>query len=106
MRNKFVQQDRARDGQRINELRGICCAEADRARQLSYDELSTQQEENPFTVNQLMLHIQELHDKVNSWNDAQEFYDPETASSSGLSHVPSQPMSLPSPRGMISRESC
>ena len=43
---------------------------------------------------------------MNSWNGAQEFYDPETASSSGLSHVPSQPMSLPSPGGMISRESC
>ena len=53
-----------------------------------------------------MFHIQELQDKLNSWNDAQEFHDPEIASSSRLSHVPSQPMSLPSPRGMISRESC
>ena len=26
-------------------------------------------------------------------NDAREFYDPETASSYGLSHVPSHPMS-------------
>ena len=34
------------------------------------------------------------------------FFDPETASSSGLSHVSSQPMSIPSPKGMISRESC
>ena len=53
-----------------------------------------------------MFHIQELQDKLNSWNDAQEFHDPEIASSSRLSHVPSQPMSLPSPGGMISRESC
>ena len=35
-----------------------------------------------------------------------EFYDPETASRSGLSHVPSQPMSIPSPRGMFRRGSC
>ena len=43
---------------------------------------------------------------MNSLNDAQEFYDPETASSSGVSHVPNQPMSIPSPRGMIRRDSC
>ena len=35
-----------------------------------------------------------------------EFHDLETASSSGLSHVPSQPMSTPSFRRMISRDSC
>ena len=34
------------------------------------------------------------------------FYDPETASSSGMSHVPSQPMSISSLRGMVSRDSC
>ena len=33
-------------------------------------------------------------------------YDRETASSSGLSHVPSNPMSIPIPRGMICRDSC
>ena len=105
IRNKAFQEDRARDCREIDESRSICCAEADRARQ-SYDELSTQQEENPFTANQLMVHIQELQDTVNSWNDSQDFYDPETASSSGLSHVPSQPVSVPSPRGMVSRDSC
>ena len=31
--------------------------------------------------------------------------DPQIASSSALSHVPSQPMSIPSPRGSISRDS-
>ena len=54
------------------------------------DELSTQKEENPSTVKLHMDQIQELHDEVNSFNDAKEFYVPETASSSGLSHVPSQ----------------
>ena len=38
-----------------------------------------------------MVHIQELQDKANS--------------STGLSHVPCQPMGIPSPRGMISRDS-
>ena len=31
-------------------------------------------------------------------------YDPETASSSGASHVPSQPLIIPSPRGVCSRD--
>ena len=53
-----------------------------------------------------MTQIQELQDKENSSTDAKEFCDPETASSSGLSYVPSQPVSIPSPRGMISRDSC
>ena len=39
-------------------------------------------------------------------HDANELYDPETSSSSGLSHVPSQPMSSLSPRGLIRRDSC
>ena len=58
------------------------------------------------TVNQLMAQIQGLQDKVNSLNEAREFDDPETASSSGLSHHPSQPVSIPSHREMISRGSC
>ena len=39
---------------------------------------------------------QELQDKVNSLNDGKDFYDPEKASSSGLSHVPSQPSRMSS----------
>ena len=41
-------------------------------------------------MNQLMFQMQELQDRVNSLSNAKEFYDPETASSSGLSHVPSK----------------
>ena len=62
--------------QEIEELRRICCAEADRAGQLKYDEPSTQKEENPSTMNQLLVQIQELEDKVNTLNDTKEFYDP------------------------------
>ena len=53
-----------------------------------------------------LISSQDLQVKVNSLNDATEFHDPQTASSSGLSHVPSQSMSIPSTRGMISRDSC
>ena len=83
----------------------MCCVEADRARQLKLDELSLQQKENLSAVSQLMAQIQELRDKV-TLNNAKEFHDPETASGSGLSQVPSQPTRIPSPRGMISRDSC
>ena len=83
-----------------------CCTEADRARQLRSDELSTQTEEKNSTVNQLTVQIQELQDKVSSLTDAKQICDPETASSSGLSHVPGQPMSIATPRGMICCDSC
>ena len=106
MKNRAFQENHARSCQEIEELQRICCAEADRARQLRINELLTKKEERKSTVNQLMLQIQELQDKMNSGNDAEEFYNPETASSSGFSHVPSQPMSILSPRGMIRRDSC
>ena len=43
---------------------------------------------------------------MNSLNDGKDFYDPEKASSSGLSHVPSQPSRMSSLGGMISRDFC
>ena len=91
MRNRLFNDSRARDCQEIEELRRICCEETNRARQLRIDELSMQQERNPSTVNQLMAQIQEMQDKATSLSDARECYDPETASSSGASLVPSQP---------------
>ena len=52
-----------------------------------------------------MVQIQELQDKVTSVDDAKEFYDPETACCSRLSHIPNQSISVPSPRRIISRDS-
>ena len=46
---------------------------------------------NPSTVNQLLSQIQDLQDKVNALNEEKEFYDPETASRSGMSHFPVNP---------------
>ena len=40
MSNKVCREDRAKDCQEIEELRRVCCAEADRARQLKIHELS------------------------------------------------------------------
>ena len=94
MRHRFFQESRARDCQGMEELRRVYCEETHRARQLRIDELSLQQERNPTTVSQLLTHIQDLQNKVNSLADAREFYDPETASSPGASHVPSQPLNI------------
>ena len=48
---------------------------------------------------------QDFQNKVNSFSEAREFYDPETGSSSGATHVPSQPSTIPSPRTMPCRDS-
>ena len=48
IKNKIFQEDRAKDCQEIEELRNICCEEADRARQLKIDERSMQQRERIF----------------------------------------------------------
>ena len=106
MRNRIFQEDHANECHEIEKLRRTCCEEAQRARQFKIDQLSMQQRGNPPNVNQLLAQSQDLQDRVNSLNDAREFYDPETASSSGVSHVPSQQLSIPSPRGMISSDSC
>ena len=82
----------------------MSCTEAEKSKNSSeLTKLSTQEEESKSTVNQLMVQIQELQDKVNSPNDAKEFHDLETANS--FIHVPSQQMSIPSARGLISRDS-
>ena len=49
-------------------------------------------------MSQLLAQIQDLQNKVNSLSDARELYDPESGSSSGATHVPSQPSTIPSPR--------
>ena len=54
LRNRFFQEDHARDCQEIEELRRICCEETDRARQARLDELCMQQQRNPTTVSQMM----------------------------------------------------
>ena len=40
------------------------------------------------TESEVMAQIRKLQNKVNSLSDAREFYDPESESSSGATHVP------------------
>ena len=58
------------------------------------------------TVNQLMIQIEELPEGVNSLKDARELYDLETASRSGVIPRSQSAMDIPSPRDLISRDSC
>ena len=88
----------------MEELRRICREEVERARQLRKDELNVPKQEEPSTMNQLMSQICTLQDKVNSLNEEKEFFDPETASSSGIPHVPSQPSRIPSLRHQTWRD--
>ena len=96
MRNKLFQESCTKDCQKIEEVRSRCHEEGDKARQAKLYELSMMQQRNPQTVSQLLAQIRELQDKVNSVSDATEFHDPETASSSGASHVTSHPLTIPS----------
>ena len=54
MRNRLYQESHTRTCQEIEELRRICCEEADRARQARNDELCLHQEGAPTTVSQLL----------------------------------------------------
>ena len=63
------------------------------------------QERNPTTVGQLLTQIRELQNKVNSLSDAREFCDPESGSSSGATHVPSQFSVILGPRTMSRQDS-
>ena len=103
-KNRIYQEHHARNCQEIVEMRRLCCKPADGVTQFRIDALSMQKK-NPSTVNRLLSQIQELQDKVNSLNEEKEVYDHETASTSGMSHVLSQPSRIPSPRGMIRRDS-
>ena len=70
LRTRLFQEDYARYCQESEELRRICCAETDRARQARIDELSVHQERNPTTVSQMMAQIWDLQNNVNSLSDA------------------------------------
>ena len=91
--------------QEIQELRRICCEETNRVRQLRIDELSIQQERGPTTVCQLLSQIRGLQNKANSLSEERDFHDPETPSSSGASHVPTEPLAIPSTRSTHCRHS-
>ena len=104
-KSRRYQENHALDCMGMLELRRIGLEETERARQLRTDELYAQQKEELSTMIQLLSQIRTLQDNVNALNEEKEFYDPETASSSGMFHVPCQPSRIPSPRGTLSRDS-
>ena len=63
------------------------------------------QERNPTAVSQLLTQIRELQNNVNSLLDAREFYDTESGSSSGATHVPDRTSTILSPRTLPRCES-
>ena len=101
LRSRLFQEIYARDCREIEELRRISCEEIAQTRKARSEELSLQQRRNPTnptTVSQMMAQIQDLQNKVNSLSDAREFFDPESGSSSGATHVPDQDSALLSSR--------
>ena len=60
--------------------------------------------ESHATIHELTAQMQELQDRVNRMNDSGEVQDIESIRSGKLSHVPSQPAVVPSPRSMLSRD--
>ena len=57
-----------------------------------------QQERNLTALSQLLIPIRELQRKVISLSDAREFYDPESGSSFGATHVPDETSNILCPR--------
>ena len=77
--------------------------EMKRARELRVDELSVQKlRESHETILRLTSQMQEMQEQMNSMNDSGEFQEVESNYSGRLSHVPSQPAAIPSPRSMLS----
>ena len=87
-------------------LKRTCYSEAERTQELrTYDFSCHELRESQSTVNQRTVQVQELHDRVNSLhlNDLTDLHDPEIASSSRLSHVPTHPLIVPSSFGKLWR---
>ena len=87
------------------ELLITCREETERVRRSRTDEFMLKRKKNLPTLNQLSSQIRTLQDKVNVLSEEKELYDPETASSSGMSHVPSQSPRTPSPRCTLGLDS-
>ena len=80
----------------MQELKAVCCSEAEGTRELRTDALRQHEESVPgkelrenhqYTANQRTVQLEELKDRVKFLNDTRELNDLETASSSGPPHV-------------------
>ena len=102
-KNRLHQEDHIRSCKEIEELRRRCYKEENKLTQYRLDEYSTHQDRDPNTVSHLEDQIRKL--QVNFLSDAREFHDPDSGSSSGISHVPDQPLITSSSRRKPSRDS-
>ena len=77
--------------------------ELKRAQEMRIDEFSRNElRESHATIQELTSQIQGLQERMNCMSDSREFQDVESICSGKLSHVPSQPAVVPSPRSMLS----
>ena len=97
MKEKAFREAQIRSVHEMGEMTG--------AQELRVDEFSVQKvRESHGTIQRFSSQIQELQERVNCMNDSGEFRDIESNYSGKLSHVPSQPAVVPSPRSMLSRD--
>ena len=91
---------------RDNQTRSIHeMGEVKRAQELRVDDSSVQKlKESYETIQRLTSQMQEMQEQMNSMNDSREFQEVESNHSGRLSHVPSQPPSIPSSRSFLSRD--
>ena len=91
MRNKLFQERRTKDWPRNCRILKTLLVRRKRSSSKSKIRRTVlQQLRAPHTVSQLLTQTLELQDRANSLSDASDCHDPETASSSGASHVLTQ----------------
>ena len=104
LQEEFIMKEKALRDNQIRSLRKM--EESKRAQEeMRVDEFSAQKlRESHDTIQKLTSQMQELQERVNCMNDSGESQDTESNYSGKLSHVPSQPAVVPSPRSMLSRD--
>ena len=105
MRNRIRYHDQVRTNQETEELRIICNEESNQVRRLQTEGLSLRQEKDPNTVSQLLKQVRELQDQVGSHSQRKKTFTILTQRSSGVSHLPSQPVVVPSSGEALGRDS-
>ena len=74
-----------------------------RARELRVDEFSAQKlRESHETIQRLTSQLQELQERMNYLSDSWELHEVDSIYGGKISHVPSQPARISSPRFMLS----
>ena len=106
MRKRLFRENQAKDCQEIEELRSICDTETDQARQARIDELIVHAtREESYDSESIFDSNSGITAQSKFLVRPKNFYDLETANSSGTTRVPVRPSAIPSPRTMHCRGS-